>query len=84
MSGSQIAELSAKIAANTAKVGQYYVDNRIPQPSFDRNAPLTSSVPPEAADIEAARQAVIHDCEELRTLMLGPTEFVADIGFTVR
>lgn len=84
MSGLQIAELSARIAANTAKVDQYHVDNGIPSPSFDHNGPLKCLVPAEAVDVEAARQAVIHDCQELRTLMLGPTEFLTDFGFTVR
>lgn len=84
MSVSQIAQLSARIESNTAKVVQYYIDKQIPLPSFDRNGPLVSMVPPEAEEVEAARQAVIYDCQQLRILMLGPTEYVTECGFVVR
>lgn len=84
MSGSQIAQLSARIESNTAKFVKYFTDKEIPQPSFDRNGPLVSLVPPEAEEIEAARQAVIYDCQQLRILMLGPTEYVTEFGFVVR
>lgn len=83
MSQPDISELAARIASNTAKVKKYYLDRDLPLPSFDRNGPMKSLIPPEDAEIEAARQAVIFDCSELRILMQGPSEYVAGLGFYV-
>lgn len=83
MSGSQIADLATRIAANTAKVNQYYHDRKLPLPSFETNGPLKSLISPEAEDVEAARQAVIFECQELRSLMLGPSELLMDFGVLV-
>ncbi|KAI1874559.1 hypothetical protein JX265_004767 [Neoarthrinium moseri] len=77
MAYSQIITLSARIAENTAKVNHYLAANNLPQPSFGIDAPLQSLIPPTEPDIAAARQAVIHDCLELRQLMLGPKEHLS-------
>lgn len=77
MADSRIAVLSSRIAANTAKVNDYLAANNLSQPSFDVNAPPTSPIPPTEPEIQAARQAVIHDCLELRQLMLGPREHLS-------
>ncbi|KAI1410075.1 S-adenosyl-L-methionine-dependent methyltransferase [Hypoxylon sp. FL1857] len=74
MSDSRIVELSARIASNTAKVNSYLVAHNLPRPSFDIDAPVQSLIPNDEPDIAAARQAVIHDCLELRELMLGPKD----------
>lgn len=82
MSTPNITELAARIAANTAKVHEYCLAQKLPLPSFDQNGPLRSVIPPETApDIEAARQAVIFDCQELRILMQGPAQYLS--GFNV-
>lgn len=73
---SHIAELSARIAANTAKVDEYYSTHSLPTPSFDAGAPPRSLIPATETDIEAARQAVILDTRELNQLMLGPREHI--------
>lgn len=78
-----IAELAARIASNTAKVKKYCFDKNLPLPSFDYNGPTKSSINPEDADIEEARQAVMFDCSELRILMQGPSEYLAGLGFYV-
>lgn len=83
MSQPNITELAARIASNTAKVEKYYRDRNLPLPSFDQNGPTKSLVQPEDVNIEAARQAVIFDCNELRILMQGPSEYVAGLGFYV-
>lgn len=70
----RISELSARIAANTAKVDDYLSSQSLPTPSFDEHANLQSPIPNDESDIEAARQAVIEDTLELRQLMLGPRE----------
>lgn len=84
MSGSQIAQLSARIESNTARILKYYTDKQIPLPSLDRSGSLVSLVPPEVEEVEAARQAVIYDSQQLRILMLGPTEYMTEFGFAVR
>lgn len=82
MSTSQIADLAARIAANTAKVNDYYLSQKLPLPSFESDAPLKSLIPPETApEVEDARQAVIFDCQELRILMQGPSQYLS--GFAV-
>lgn len=78
-----ITELAARIASNTAKVNKYYLDKNLALPSFDHNGPTKSLIRPDDADIEAARQAVIFDCSELRILMQGPSEYLAGLGFYV-
>lgn len=83
MSQPNITELAARIASNTAKVEKYYRDRNLPLPSFDQNGPTKSLVQPKDVNIEAARQAVIFDCNELRILMQGPSEYVAGLGFYV-
>lgn len=78
-----IVELATRIASNTSKVSQYLAANNIPQPSFDLDTPV-SPVPREASEIEALRQAMIKDTSELRTLMLGPRDFLFSSGSMVR
>ncbi|KAI1129798.1 putative O-methyltransferase [Nemania abortiva] len=74
MSNSSVIDLSAQIAANAARVNDFLASHSLAQPSFDVDAPSKSLIPPNEPEIEAARQAVIHDCSVLRDLMLGPKE----------
>ncbi|KAI1212023.1 putative O-methyltransferase [Annulohypoxylon truncatum] len=76
MKDSQILELSVRIATNTARVNDYLSANNLPQPSFDVNAPLQFVISPSEPEVAAAHQAVLHDCRELRDLMLGPREYL--------
>lgn len=78
MSQPDITELAARIASNTAKVKQYYLDRSLPLPSFDHNGP-TKSIRPEDFEIEIARQSVILDSNELRILMQGPSEYLTGL-----
>jgi hypothetical protein len=81
MSDSNIAELAAHIAANTTIVNDFYTQNEQPTPTFDHDAPLKPVIPPGTApEIEAARQAVIYDCQELRILMQGPAQYLASLS----
>ncbi|KAH8768314.1 S-adenosyl-L-methionine-dependent methyltransferase [Diaporthe sp. PMI_573] len=83
MSDSNIAELAAQIAANTTIVNDFYTQNEQPTPTFDHDAPLKPVIPPGTApEIEAARQAVIYDCQELRILMQGPAQYLASLSAT--
>jgi hypothetical protein len=82
MSNSTIAELAARIAANTTVVNNFfYTEHGLPTPSFDQEGPLKPLISPSAApDIEAARQAVVFDCQELRILMQGPDQYLAGLS----
>jgi hypothetical protein len=71
---SRIAELSARIAANTAEVDDFLAAQSLATPSFDADAPLDLFPPSTEARVLAARQAIIQDTLELRQLMLGPRE----------
>lgn len=78
MTQPSITELAARIASNTAKVNKYYLDKGLALPSFDQNGP-TGSPRAEDFEIEMARQAVILDANELRTLMQGPSEYLTGL-----
>lgn len=81
MSSPSIAELAARIASNTTIVNNFYTQNGLPTPSFDQESPLKPVIPPSSApEIEAARQAVIYDCQELRILMQGPAQYLASLS----
>lgn len=81
MPTSSIAELAARIATNTTIVDNFYTQNGLPTPSFDQTSPLKPVISPSTApEIEAARQAVIYDCQELRILMQGPAQYLASLG----
>ncbi|KAI1278176.1 S-adenosyl-L-methionine-dependent methyltransferase [Xylaria sp. FL0933] len=68
----RIAELSARIAANTTKIDNCLAAQSLPPPSFDPDAPRSLFRPSTDSHILAAREAVIQDTLELRDLMLGP------------
>ncbi|KAI6080974.1 putative O-methyltransferase [Hypoxylon rubiginosum] len=76
MDDSRILELGVRIGRNTAKVNDYLATNNLPQPSFDVDGPSQFPIPHDESEISAARQAVLHDCLELRALMLGPREYL--------
>lgn len=81
MSNSSISELAARIAINTIIVNNFYTQNGLPTPSFDQASPLKPVISLSTApEIEAARQAVIYDCQELRILMQGPAQYLASIS----
>ncbi|KAI1303809.1 hypothetical protein F5Y03DRAFT_407129 [Xylaria venustula] len=72
----RIAELSARIAANTTEINNFLFSQRLPTPSFDPDAPLSLFHPNTDDRILAARKAVIQDTLELHDLMLGPREYL--------
>ncbi|KAF2972996.1 hypothetical protein GQX73_g664 [Xylaria multiplex] len=76
MSTSRIVELSARIAANTAALDAYLTSKNLPTPSFDIDGPHDCLVPKSEVDIEKARIAIAEDTTELRSLVLGPREYL--------
>ena len=76
MASETVAELASVISKNTATVVQYLSNSNLPHPSFGVDAPSASSIPRDAVEIEAARQAVVEATLKLRNLMLGPREYL--------
>lgn len=72
----RIVELSQRIATNTTKLNDFLEANGLPTPTFDVDGPLGHSIPDDAAEIHAARAAIIDDTQELRRLVLGPKEYL--------
>jgi hypothetical protein len=69
MATTRISELTAIIAANTAKVDEYLASQGLPTPSFDADSPpkLVFQGP-----VATYRQAILDATDELHALMLGP------------
>ncbi|KAI0838918.1 S-adenosyl-L-methionine-dependent methyltransferase [Hypoxylon sp. FL0890] len=76
MAQSRIVELSSRIAANTALLNSYLAENNLATPSFDVDGPRDSLIPKTQTDLEKARIAIVEDTTELRTLVLGPREYL--------
>ncbi|KAI9646018.1 hypothetical protein NHQ30_005456 [Ciborinia camelliae] len=76
MESLSIDDLAKIIATNTDKISKHLLDNDLPLPSFDVNAPNRSLISPDAPEIEAARVAVIDATLILRDLILGPKEYL--------
>ncbi|KAI0153303.1 hypothetical protein GGR57DRAFT_468242 [Xylariaceae sp. FL1272] len=74
MAASRITELAERIAQNTAIVNEFLDNNGLSQPTFDADGPSTSQIPSTEPIVSGARQMAISDCQELRQLLLGPTE----------
>lgn len=73
---SRIVDLSSRIATNTKKLHDYLEANGLPTPSFNADGPLGSQVPDDEPEIEVARIAIVNDTRELRSLVLGPRDFL--------
>ncbi|KAJ4397867.1 hypothetical protein N0V93_002104 [Gnomoniopsis smithogilvyi] len=55
MATSQLVEISARIAANTAKLNDYLIAHNLPIPSFNEDGPSDTMIPKDELEIEAAR-----------------------------
>lgn len=80
MSTSRISELAQRIATNTAKIDNYLISQGLPQPSFELDAPLTSVIPENEVELKKARQEVLADTLELRSLIQGPRELMSSFS----
>lgn len=80
MSTSRISQLAQRIAANTAKIDNYLNSQGLPQPSFALDAPLKPIIPDDEVELKKARQEVLADTLELRTLIQGPREFMSSFS----
>lgn len=80
MSTSRISELAQRIATNTAKIDYYLISQGLPQPSFELDAPLKSVIPENEVEIKKARQELLDDTLELRSLIQGPRELMSSFS----
>jgi hypothetical protein len=72
-STSRIVALAKEIETQTAKLSKFFADNGLPPPSFDEDAPLTYSFPPEVAEAQEALSAAV---DELWWLNQGPIQTI--------
>jgi hypothetical protein len=64
------------IAEQTANINNFFVDNKLPTPSFEVDALSSLPIPDDAEEIKAARLAIIEACAELQALVTGPRDFL--------
>lgn len=83
MSTSRISELAQRIATNTAKIDNYLISHGLPQPSFELDASLISVIPENEIELKKARQEVLADTLELRSLIQGPRELMSSFSVSV-
>jgi hypothetical protein len=72
----RISQLSTLIAEHTATINNFFVENKLPTPSFEADAIWSLPIPDDAGEIKAARTAVIEACAELQALVTGPKDFL--------
>lgn len=83
-SNARLTDLSAIIASETAKIQDFFAQNGLPDLSFDPSAPLDFPVSPANSDIQASRRKVINATQELHDLMVGPSQSMRWLGWSVR
>jgi hypothetical protein len=71
--------LARLIASETDKIAAHLSQNERAFPSFGVDGPPTSLISPEATEIETARLAVIDATQRLRTLIMGPRDYLLNI-----
>lgn len=79
----RLTDLTQIIQAETIKIEQYFAANGLPGLSFDPNAPLDFPVAASNSEIQQARRAVINATQELHDLMVGPSESMRWLGWSV-
>ncbi|KAK7555287.1 S-adenosyl-L-methionine-dependent methyltransferase [Phyllosticta citricarpa] len=79
---SRLTHLSNTIALETAKIHDFFVQNGLPELSFDPSAPLDFPVPVANAEIQASRRLVINATQELHDLMVGPSQSLRWLGWS--
>ncbi|GAD93055.1 hypothetical protein BC1G_02945 [Paecilomyces variotii No. 5] len=69
-SNSEISRLASVISSSTATLDQYLKDNKIPEPSFDAQAPPQLAL--KSAEAFQAKSSAINACLELLDRLQGP------------
>ena len=78
---SLLVKLSHIIAVETAKVDDYLRANNIPTPTFDADG--HADFPRLLEDIQKSRQEIVRATNELKDLIVGPTESMRWLGWDV-
>lgn len=79
LSSTRIAELTAVVLTNTAKIDDYLESHGLPSPSFAVEHPADLGIPPEAIDIDNARNAALEASIELQDPPQGPTSLLRPV-----
>jgi hypothetical protein len=80
-SPSRLTELAQMIAKETETLDKYLKESGCSTPSFDINAPMDFPNLPD--DIKKTRQTIIECTQELRDLVVGPTEGIRWMAWDV-
>lgn len=78
MAHSRILTLANIISSNTSLINSHLSAQNLPTPSFDPEVPA-DLLSGHGAEFEEARQNVVEATDELRTLLLGPKEYLMGI-----
>jgi hypothetical protein len=78
MAHSRILTLANIISSNTSLINSHLSAQNLPSPSFDPDNPV-DLLSGHGAEFEEARQSVVEAADELRTLLLGPKEYLMGI-----
>lgn len=75
--------LCGKVTHNVSVVSKYLRENNLPQPSFDRHAPLTFVPAKSPVYIQNARQDLMEAALKLFQLANGPSEYIPTLALGV-
>lgn len=75
-SPTRISQLAMLIAQHTATLDRFFVESKLPTPSFEPDALSSLPIPDDAKEIKAARLELIEACAELQALVTGPKEYL--------
>lgn len=78
MAHSRILTLANIISSNTSLINSHLSAQNLPTPSFDPEVPA-DLLSGHGAEFEEARQSVVEAADELRTLLLGPKEYLMGV-----
>jgi hypothetical protein len=80
---SLLTELASSIATNAKKVEDYLVENNLPEPSFEIDAPVEYESFLKDPSIHAAQLQLANDSKKLHLLMAGHAETMKTQGMRV-
>lgn len=80
---SALAQLVASIAANAKKVEDYLVENNLPEPSFEIDAPAEYESILKDPTIRSAQLTLANDANKLHMLMAGHADLMKTQGMRV-
>jgi hypothetical protein len=78
-----IMELATRIAANAGAIDFYLKSNDFKAPSFDEDADDEFPNPQHDTKVEKARVALIEDTKSLRDLIMGPSQVLRELCWSV-